>query len=455
MKIILIVPHVGQAQSGKYVRSWQMEPLGIATLAGLTPSDVEIVFFDERVEKINFEEKADLVGITTETYTAKRAYEISIEFHRRGIPVILGGYHPTLAPDEAMQYADSVLVGFAEGIWDRVLDDVQRGVLQRQYARDFEQPLTFAMPRRDIFLGKPYFGISCVETGRGCPMSCDFCVIAVFTNSTFVRRPIDQVIKDINEIKSKYIFFVDDNIAGDVPSAKKLFKALIPLKIKWISQVSMNVAKDEELLSLMAQSGCFGVLIGFESLKRETLRLMNKVMNIKAGDISSVIRKFHSYRINIYGAFVFGYDSESTEDFCRTVQMAKENKLFIAAFNHLIPHPGTPLYQKLKKSRRLLYEKWWLSPNFRFGDIPFKPRQMSAEELRNACIAARRSFYNIGSIIKRVSNFRATCSSLKMFLIYWSINLLQRREVNQRIRIPLGDTPVEPKPIFHEEVVNV
>lgn len=448
MKVTFITPHVGRKNPKEYVRTWQMEPLPIATLAGLTPDDVEIAHFDERVEPIDFDARTDLAAIAVETYTAKRAYEISAEYHRRGIQTILGGYHVTLVPDEAQRYADSILTGYAEPLWEQALHDCERSTLRRRYSDTGMQPYLYGTPRRDIFAGKPYFKLSCVETGRGCPFRCNFCSIAAATGSRFYARPIDSVVRELSSLKNGNVFFVDDNFVSNPKHAKALCREIAPLKITWVGQGTLTMAKDEALLAEMAASGCVGILIGFESLRPDTLRLMDKQINTVLGDYKQMIERLHSYGIAIYGTFIFGFDSESAKDAFRTAEAAIEFGLFIAAFNHLIPFPGTPLYQEFLQDGRLTDEAWWLSPTFRFGDVPFNPSQVTAHELHSLCLQARRRFYSLPGILRRATNRRGNCPTLKKAGAFLSVNALLRKEIGQKDGLPLGNEPVRPHPIF-------
>ena len=202
MKLTLVTPHIGRKHADEYVHTWQMEPLPMATLAGITPPDVEVAYFDERIEPIDFDDPTDLVGIAVETYTAKRAYEIAAEYHRRGVKTILGGYHVMLVPDEAARYADSILVGYAEPLWERVLRDCRARRARAPLRPGSERAvLASACRRRDLFAGKPYFKLSCVETGRGCPLHCNFCSIAAVTGSTFLPRPIESIVAEIETLR--------------------------------------------------------------------------------------------------------------------------------------------------------------------------------------------------------------------------------------------------------------
>ena len=453
MKITFITPHVGRKNSKEYVHTWQMEPLTIATLAGLTPSDVEFTYYDERVEAINFDAPTDLAAITVETYTAKRAYEIAAEYHRRGVRTLLGGYHVTLLPDEAQMYADSILVGYAEPLWTQVIRDAEKGVLQRRYTQNKAQPYEYGMPRRDIFQGKPYFKLSCLETGRGCPLHCNFCSIAAVTASRYNGRPIDSIVAEIAALKNRNVFFVDDNFVGNLKHARELCHEIAPLKIRWVGQGTLNMARDEKLLEIMAESGCAGVLIGFESLRHDTLQLMDKKLNVVMGDYKQLIDRLHHYGIGLYGTFIFGYDSESANDTRKTAEAAIDFGLFIAAFNHLLPFPGTPLYEQFRHEGKLTDEQWWLSPTFRFGDVPFNPKNMTPQELHDLCIKARKRFYSIPAIMRRATNIKGNTPTIRKAGAFLGINALLRKEIGQKDGLPLGNHPVRPLPLYAESTI--
>jgi len=433
------MPAVGKKENEPYVNSWKMEPLALAVLAGLTPKDIEIDFFDDRLETIPYDHNTNLVALNVETYTAKRAYQISSQFRKRGVPVILGGYHPTLMPNEAMEFADSIVVGEADHIWSQVIKDAEKNQLQKLY-RSIQRPvLNGVKPQRSIFEGKKYLPITLIESGRGCKFNCKFCSISCFFRSTYNQRPVSEVVKEIGLLGKKDIFFVDDNIAADFGKAKEFFKALIPLKINWISQGSINMAKDPEMLSLMRKSGCLGLLVGFESLNTNNLAQMGKEWNRNNNSYEESIKRFHDAGIAVYATFIFGYDSDDPDSFNRTFDFAVKQKFFLAAFNHLVPFPGTPLYEDLKSQKRLLYEKWWLDERYKFGDVAFIPKHMAPEQLSEECFKARVGFYRFNSILKRFLNVNSNCSTFRKLISFFSLNMFSQNEAQKRQGLPLGE----------------
>jgi radical SAM superfamily enzyme YgiQ (UPF0313 family) len=441
MHLTLIHPCIGRrAGDRSYVRTWQMESLPAATLAGLTPADIDVRFYDDRMETIPFDEATDLVAISVETYTAKRAYQIASEYRRRKVPVVMGGFHPSLCPEEVAQYAEAVVIGEAEESWPLLLDDFRHGKLEKFYQSSGRPSLDRVKPDRSIFRGKRYLPVGLVEAGRGCHFKCDFCAVQTVFHASQTRRPVDAILAELAEVKDKkkLIFFVDDNITSNLAQAKEFFRALIPLKLRWVSQASINAAHDEEFLDLLVRSGCQGVLIGFESLNPENLSSMNKTFNTARGGFTKALENLRRHRIRIYGTFVFGYDGDTPESFTPTVEFARDHGFYIAAFNHLTPFPGTPLYQRLKDEGRLLYDAWWLDDRYSYNRIPFQPRGIDPEELRRRCLEARRSFYSWPSILRRGVD-PVNRSNAFMWRNFFLINAMHRGDVSLRDFYPLGD----------------
>jgi len=277
-----------------------------------------------------------------------------------------------------------------------------------------------------------------VQYGRGCKFNCSFCSIRAFYGNNLRQRPVADVIEDIRRSGKKHIFLVDDNIFVDVDKARELFKALIPLKIKWSCQVSIDIARDRTLVQLMAESGCISALVGFESLDPVSLKEIKKGWNVKWQSYDDAIEVFQSEGIMIYGTFVFGCDNDTLENFDTAVDFAIRHKFILANFNPLTPMPGAPLFDRMQKEGRLLHDRWWLDPEFKYGDATMRPKNMTAEELTRACFSARKKFNTMKSILHRISDRRTNLRSPLRAGVFLLSNYVSRREIYRKQKRALG-----------------
>jgi radical SAM superfamily enzyme YgiQ (UPF0313 family) len=398
MRVGLVAPAPASYIWRKRRVVFTLPPMALPLLAAITPSGVEVRLIDEAVEDVDLNLEADLVGLSSMTANSTRAYALADHFRSRGIPVVMGGVHPSSIPEEALKHCDAVVIGEAESLWQRILEDANAKNLQRMYQNSSPASLeSLPAPRWDLLPGQRYFIPRTVQVSRGCPMSCSFCSVSSFFGRSHRTRPLEQVLEEIKSLRRRFFIFVDDNLTGDPAVAKELFGAMIPLKKKWVAQCSVSIADDNELLNLAARSGCLGLLIGFESLSPDVLRSIGKRENLSRR-YEEVIQKIHDRGIHIQGSFIFGFDEDTPEAIQSTVQFVKENRLTGVNYCHLTPFPGTQLFSNLEEEGRILHKDWSLYDR---QNIVFRPRHFTPQELKDKILWAYRQTYNWRSLWQR------------------------------------------------------
>ena len=432
MKLTLIRPNLGDFRS-----SDAMPPLAMGILAARSPG-WEVTFHDERLAAVPVTLDTDLVALSVETFTARRAYVLADGYRRAGIKVVMGGYHPTFLPQEALGHADAVVTGDAEGVWEQLLTDFSKGCLRPVYQGDPGAPLMDFRVDRSIFAGRKYPRVEPVQFARGCRFACDFCSIHAFYGARVRKRSLNGLRAELESLsRRKLVLFVDDNLFGSRESLLGLLAVLTPLKLRWACQISIDVAADDELLDRLAAAGCLLVVVGFESMETANLRQMGKSWNHRAGDYRQVVARLHARGIGVYGTFVFGYDHDTPDTIARALEFALEARLELANFNPLTPTPGTRLYDRLRDEGRLRSPVWWRDPAWRYGDAIFEPRGMSAEVLAERVFAAKREFYRLRSIGHRLLHHELLFSPVRSSIMVGA-NLVSRREIHHKHQHPLG-----------------
>ena len=355
---------------------------------------------DEEVSPVDLNAQADLVGITFHTPSAHHAYEIAGTFRARGIPVVLGGPHVTLLPQEAAEHADTIFVGEAEGLWQQFLAAFEQGLHQKIY-QSSRVPTLEHVPqaRKDLFHRKDFTN-GVLFASRGCPNQCDFCTLSVMYKNRLRKRPVGEVAAEYASFRGKVIIFWDDNIAGDLAYAKELFRAIAPHRKWWSSQASIHAGQDDEFLELAAHSGCKQLFLGLESISQASMNEVHKRFN-RVEEYADIIRRIHAHGIAVQAGIVFGFDSDTPAIFDETIDFLEQCGVQNATFNILTPFPGTRLFQRLEAEGRILHTDW-RKYNSR-SDVVFQPKQMSCAELLAGFQAATRRFYSPGSILKRLS----------------------------------------------------
>jgi len=400
----------GFVRRGKVIAS--LPSLGLLTVAGLTPPQHEVTYLEvEDVRRLGELPSFDLVGISTFTAQIDEAYLLADRYRERGTPVVLGGLHVSLMPQEALEHADAVLVGGAEGAWPHLVQDLERGALGRIYRGATDRvfaPDLYAMPRFDLLEGRPYNRVT-IQTSRGCPRACEFCAASLRITSRFNQKPVERVIAEIREARrwfpEPFVEFADDNTFLNKAWSKALLEALLPEGIHYFTETDASVADDAEVCDLLAASGCKQVLIGFESPRPEDLGGMDPVewKRRRAPRMLRVIDVLQSHGVSVNGCFILGLDNHTPEVFPQVLDFVRGSGLAEVQYTVLTPFPGTPLYDRLRREGRLLRETFW--DRCTLFDVNYVPRRMSVGELEAGLRWLFRETYSAEATSTRIRGF--------------------------------------------------
>jgi len=433
-RLVLVNP-VNPARVGLTVnRSSRFPPIGLGIVAALTPPSWDVHLIDENWKSFSYQE-ADLVGITAFTASAGRAYEIASLYREKGVPVVIGGIHASMCPDEALCFADAVVIGEAEAVWPQVMSDVEAGRFQKIYRGSWSDLSGTPMPRRDLFHRNYMF--ASVQTSRGCPMDCEFCSVTAFNGKRYRRRPPGEVLAELETIPEKMIFFVDDNIIGygkdSREQALEIFKGMVARKLNkwWFCQASLNFGDDDEVVSWASRAGCKMVFLGLEAEQVDALEEVHKHLNINRGVdyYSQAFRRINRAGIAILGAFIFGMDGDTIDKLQKRAEFMIHSQIDVMQTTFLTPLPGTRVFYRYHDEKRLLFTNFPKDWNhYDMTEVIHRPGNIEPEELSLKMMEINQQIYTWSVLFRKAlstyretRNFTATCFAFMSNMNYRSV----------------------------------
>ena len=447
MKILLISPERERKKEEAFL--FRLSFLNLPYVAALSPPGSEVKIVDEAFEKIDFGEKVDLVGITAQTPVAPRAYQIADEFRKRGIPVVMGGVHASMLPQEALQHVDTVVVGEAEAVWPDLIKDLRKGQMRRIYVGSkFINPSDLPLPRRDLLNEKFYFPLKLLETTRGCPHRCDFCGVSKFFGFRYRNRPIPEIERELSTLfqkgpvmsrglkkflsllnkdlpyflKRRLLYIIDSNIAGDKRFCLELLSLLKGFDLLWYGHAPVSIAFDQKLLEGFAQSGCIALNIGFESFSTQNLNAMGKGFN-QPSRYTEAVQRIHDQGIGIMGTFIVGLDDDDPGVFQRIIDFCVDSKLDWALTFIMAPYPGTDSFSRLEKEGRIFCRDW---EKYDSLNVVYQPLRMSVVELEKGMRRIWKEVFSTSSLYKRILE-RPWIHPLFYLAMNWQFHKLTRK----------------------------
>jgi len=417
MEIKLISPGMTRRPMDSAFKTQMAPSLALLVLSALTPDRHRVFMEDENVERLHLKDRPDLVGITVKADTAKRSYEIAKKYRERGIPVILGGIHPTACPEENLAHADAICIGESEEIWPQILADAEQGKLERVYRQKTPTDLSRSpVPDWSLIRGKNFLFTNTIVAGRGCPWSCDFC----YSSSPNVAhghrmKPIKNILAEIASLRVDHIFFIDDNFIGNLSRCRELLRAMVPLGLTWHTAVSADIGKHDDILDLMAKSGCKSLFIGFETVNQQNLGACSKKQN-KVEQYNGIIQKIHERGIMVNAGMVFGFDWDGPGVFAPTLKWLVSQKVETMTCHILTPYPGTRFHKRLLSENRITD---FDLTHYNTSRAVFRPLRMSREELEQGYLRMYREFYSLPNIWARLPEASSQRTAFLLFNLFY------------------------------------
>ena len=436
-KVILIQPTQYGSKTGKPCKQSRIYLPGLALplLAAYTPEHWEVKILIEVVDKIDFDEDCDIVGIGAMGHAVFRAIDIAKEFRKRGKTVFMGGYMVSILPEFVKKYCDSVVVGDGEISYPQLLHDFEtKGKIKPIYDNPLENLDHLRLPKYELLLNKKIGYMLPVQAGRGCPHTCSYCSIACIYKGKYMFRPVDEVIRDIKYIKQlgyNRFFLIDDNIASNPNYLFELAEKIKPLKMQWASQCTVLIAKNERLLKAVADSGCSILSLGIESLSQEGLDSFRKSW-VNVLETAELLQKIQNFGIVPATEMIIGTDGDTPESIDATAEFIIKNKIPAPKFYVLTPLPGTDFHKEMKNTGRLLHEDY---QKYTATDCVFIPKIFTPEELETAYMKLYKTVYSYPNILKRTIFNRGILKKPAVYLFSFFVNLIYRKSINR------GDAP--------------